>query len=109
MIFVNALLSQSPSEMNPQPSSVVQLTLSGRATLTGSFSATQSTTKTGGGNTVNVIDSSVSTTAPFNGSVPQGQVDPNEIQLTLQDAPALGLRFNLGAISQAQAVLQAKG
>ena len=109
MIAVHTLLAQSPSEMNPQPSSVVQLPLSGRASQTGSVSVTQSTTNTGGGNTVNVIDSSVSATAPFNGSVPQGQVNPNEIQLTLEDALSLGLRFNLGAISQAQAVLQAKG
>jgi outer membrane protein TolC len=109
MIFVHALLAQSPAEMNPQPSSVVQLPLSGRAAQTGSVSVTQSTTNTGGGNSVNVIDSSVSATAPFNGSVPQGHVNPNEIQLTLEDALSLGLRFNLGAISQAQAVLQAKG
>ena len=109
MIFVHALLAQSPAEMNPQPSSVVQIPLSGRAAQTGSVSVTQSTTNTGGGNSVNVIDSSVSATAPFNGSVPQGQVNPNEIQLTLEDALSLGLRFNLGAISQAQAVLQAKG
>ena len=39
--------------MNPQPSSVVQLPLSGRAAQTGSVSVTQSTTNTGGGNTVN--------------------------------------------------------
>jgi outer membrane protein TolC len=109
MILVHALLAQSPAEMNPQPSSVVQLPLSGRAAQTGSVSVTQSTTNTGGGNSVNVIDSSVSATAPFNGSVPQGHVNPNEIQLTLEDALSLGLRFNLGAISQAQAVLQAKG
>ena len=109
MIFAPAVLAQSPSEMNPQPSSAVQLPLSGRAAQTGSVFVTQSTTNTGGGNTVNVIDSSVSTTAPFNGSVPQGQVNPSEIQLTLENALSLGLRFNLGAISQAQAVLQAKG
>ena len=109
MIAVHTLLAQSPSEMNPQLSSVVQLPLSGRAAQTGSVSVTQSTTNTGGGNTVNVIDSSVSATPPFNGSVPQGQINPNEIQLTLEDALSLGLRFNLGAISQAQAVLQAKG
>ena len=58
-------------------------------------------------NTVNVIDSSV-----LDGSVqwkvPQGQVNPNEIRLTWKTL-SLGLRFNLGAISQAQAVLQAKG
>jgi outer membrane protein TolC len=109
MIFVHVLLAQSPSQLNPQPSSAVQLPLSGRAAQTGSVSVTQSTTNTGGGNSVNVIDSSVSATAPFNGSVPQGRVNPNEIQLTLEDALSLGLRFNLGAISQAQAVLQAKG
>lgn len=54
MIFAPALPAQSPSQMNPQPSSVVQLSLSGRAAQTGPVSVTQSTTNTGGGNSVNI-------------------------------------------------------
>ena len=62
------------------------------------------------GTTVNVIDSSVSATAPFNGSVPQGQVNPNEDSAhAWKTLCRWGCGFNLGAISQAQAVLQAKG
>ena len=110
MIAVHTLLAQSPSEMNPQPSSVVATPPSGRASQTGSVSVTQSTTNTGGGNTVNVIDSSVSATAPFNGSVPQGQVNPNEDSAhPWKTLCRWGCGLNLGAISQAQAVLQAKG
>lgn len=95
--------------MTTGPSSAVQLPLSGRAAQQGSVSVTQRTTNVGGGNTVNVIDSSVSAQPPFNGSIPQGQLNPAELPLTLEKALTLGLRFNLGAISEAQSVSQARG
>jgi hypothetical protein len=74
-----------------------------------SVSVTQRTTNVGGGNSVNVIDSSVAVPNPFKGSTPLGPAAPGEISLTLQHALELGLRFNLGAINESQAVLEAEG
>jgi hypothetical protein len=74
-----------------------------------SVSVTQRTTNVGGGNSVNVIDSSVAVPNSFKGSTPLGPVTPGEISLTLQHALELGLPFNLGAINESQAVLEAAG
>jgi outer membrane protein TolC len=88
---------------------VNQLPFSGRANVNGSVSATQSITNTGAGNSVNIIDSTVNLTSPYNGSVP-GTADINiALPLTLDNALKLGLRNNLGQISQTNSVLEARG
>jgi len=58
---------------------------------------------------VNIIDSTVNLTAPYNGSVPGNSNINLALPLTLDNALKLGLRNNLGQISQSNRVLQAKG
>jgi outer membrane protein TolC len=60
-------------------------------------------------NSVNVIDSTVTVQQPYAGSVPAATLKSGVMQLTLDDALALGLRTNLGAITESASVEQAKG
>jgi len=100
------LIAQSNSVSASQ---VNQLPLSGSGNANGSVTTTQSITNTGGGNSVNIVNSTVNLTGPYGGSVPNtssiGVVSP----LTLDYALILGLRNNLGPISQNNVVLQARG
>jgi outer membrane protein TolC len=110
LLFVFAfgirLIAQSNSVSASQ---VNQLPLSGRGNADGSVSTTQSITNAGGGNSVNIVSSTVNLTSPYSGSVADtsnvGIVSP----LTLDNALTLGLRNNLGPISQNNVVLQARG
>jgi len=106
LIFGVPLLAQTNSVSTSQAN---QLPFSGRSNANGSVSATQSVTNTGSGNSVNIIDSTVNLTSPYNGSVP-GTSDINvAVPLTLDNALKLGLRNNLGQISQINSVLEARG
>jgi len=106
LIFGMPLLGQTNSV---SPSEANQLPFSGRANANGSVSATQAITNTGSGNSVNIIDSTVNLTSPYNGSVP-GTSDINlALPLTLDNALKLGLRNNLGQISQNNRELGARG
>ena len=69
----------------------------------------QQTTNAGGGNSVNVINSSVNVQSGYAGSVPEGEATGEVIPLTLEKALALGLKQNLGAIGESAAVKQAQG
>ncbi|WP_263359879.1 TolC family protein [Acidicapsa ligni] len=69
----------------------------------------QVTTAAAAGNSVNVIDSSISTQQPYNGSVPMGVLKDGVLNLTLEDALKMGLRQNLGAITESSAIQQATG
>ena len=91
------------------PTSAVQLPLSGSSAQAGGVSVTQGTASAGGGNSVDSINSTVTVTPPYSGSVPTGKASGQTLALTLANALALGLRYNLGAIEQADAVQQAKG
>jgi outer membrane protein TolC len=102
-------VAQSPSEMTTGPSPVSQVPLSGRQNQSGSVSITQRTTNVGGGNSVNVVDSSVDVQSGYSGSVANGNATGGVLSLTLHEALSRGLRFNLGAISQSTAVTQAQG
>lgn len=68
----------------------------------------ESTTNAGGGTTVISINSSVSVAGPYVGSTPSGPKADTLIDLTLDRSLDLGLRYNLGAISQSQAVREAQ-
>lgn len=70
---------------------------------------TQATTNTGGANSVNLITSSVNVQGGYAGSTPNGKASDSILPLTLENALAMGLHFNIGAISQSQAVAQAEG
>jgi outer membrane protein TolC len=108
VLFSPGLRAQTPSQKVTGPSSAVKLPAQSSSNQNG-VTVTQRTTNAGGGNSVDVIDSSVSAQAPFNGSVPNGVAIPGEIALTFEKALDLGLHYNLGAIDQAQSVRQAAG
>ncbi len=91
------------------PTSAVQLPLSGGGSQAGGVSVTQSPTGGGGGNSIDSITSTVTVMPPYSGSVPTGKASDRTLALSLANALALGLRYNLGAIEQADAVAQAQG
>ncbi len=103
------MLAQSPSEMPVEPSRVLQLPLSGRSSQSSSVTVMQGTTNSGGGNSVITVDSSVAVPAPYSGSVATGAATQEVLPLTLEAALAMGLRANLGALSQSAATEQAQG
>jgi outer membrane protein TolC len=100
--------AQSPSQSDTGPTSPTHLPPSGRTAQTGSVTATQSTANPGSGNSVDLINSSINVQGPYSGSTPNGRASGTLLELTLKDALARGLRFNLGAISQSQEVAQAE-
>jgi hypothetical protein len=98
---------QSPAEKEVGPTP--HLTLPLAPTATGSVVVRQSTTTAGGENSVVVLGSTIQTQGQYSGSTPAGEASGADLSLTLTNALNLGLRFNLGAISQSQAVLDAEG
>jgi len=85
-----------------------QLPLSGRGNMSGSVLATQSVTGSGG-SSVDVISSSVNVSGQFAGSAPDGSKTALDLPLTLDMAISLGLRNNLGQVTEVNGVLQARG
>jgi outer membrane protein TolC len=83
--------------------------LSGKQGETGSVSTNQSTTNAGGGSSVNLLNSSVNVQGPFAGSTGSGINTGTTVPLSLEYALTLGLRYNLGAVSQSNAERQAEG
>lgn len=73
------------------------------------MSITQSTTNSGGGNSILSTTGSVSVQSPYSGSAAQQSTGDGTLSLTLADALARGLKFNLGALTQASSVKQAQG
>jgi outer membrane protein TolC len=102
-------IAQTPSQAVTGPSLASQVPLSGRSAQPGSVSVTQQTTNAGGGGSVNAIDSSVTVQGSYSGSTPNGTATAGILSLTLNEALARALRFNLGAISQTASVMQAQG
>jgi outer membrane protein TolC len=100
------LLAQSVAATVPVP--VTQVPLSGRGGTPGSVTTAQSVTASSG-STVDVISSSVSVSGQYSGSVPDTSMGLSNFSLTLDDAIRLGLRNNLGSVTEANTVLQAKG
>jgi outer membrane protein TolC len=102
--------AQPPSASTAGPSTAAPVQLSNRgAQAQGSVVVNQSTTNAGGGNSVNLIQSSVGVQGQFQGSTASGKDTGAILSLTLEKALALGLRFNLSAIGQLQSVRQAEG
>ena len=110
VIFVLIFSVPLPAQTNSVSSSRAnQLPFSGRANANGSVSATQSITNTGAGNSVNIVNSTVNLTSPYNGSVPDTPNTNVALPLTLDNALKLGLRNNLAEISRNNGVLEARG
>src|SRR5215813_6736644 len=80
-----------------QGSRADQLPLSGRSGQTGSVTATQTPTP-GTTTSVNTINPTVQTQGPFSGSVWGAARAPFSVRLSLREAVARGIDFNLGAV-----------
>ena len=75
----------------------------------GSVTLAESTAQGSSSNSVNVINSTVSVQGPFTGSIAADKLKDGVLQLTLSDALAMGLRTNLGAVTESSSVQQAIG
>jgi outer membrane protein TolC len=102
-------MAQSPTETVAGPTQAAKVPLSGKQTQTDPVMLTQRTSEGRSATSVNVIDSTVMVQGPYAGSVASARIKEGVIQLTLFDALSMGLRMNLGAITQSASVQQAKG
>jgi len=98
------LLAQAPP---PQSTPAAQLPLSGRGGQGGSVNTVQ-TPVPGVTSSVNTLNTSVQVQGPYAGSV-AGTVKPFSGKLSLRDAVARGVEYNLGTEGLTQAMRQARG
>ena len=91
-----------------QSSQANQLPLSGRSGQTGSVTATESAVP-GTTTSVNTINPALQVQGPYSGSVPSTARIPFSGKLSLQEAVARAVEYNLGAIGLTQAVRQSRG
>lgn len=91
-----------------QGSQAAQLPLSGRSGQAGSVSATE-TAVPGTTTSVNTINPAIQVQGPYSGSVPSTGKFSFSGKLSLQDAVARAIEYNLGAIGLTQAVRQSRG
>jgi outer membrane protein TolC len=101
-LFIASLPSQSQStQASPLP-------LSGRAGQSGSVTAVESPIA-GTTTSVDTINPSVQVQGPYTGSASSTARMPFSGKLSLREAIARGLDYNLGAVGQSNAVRQAQG
>lgn len=91
-----------------QGSQAAPLPLSGRSGQTGSVTATESAVP-GTTTSVNTINPAIQVQGPYSGSVPSTGRIPFSGKLSLQEAVARAVEYNLGAIGITQAVRQSRG
>ncbi len=103
--------AQTVSEIPVAPTRPLQLPLSGRSPQAGQVTVNQRTAPGGSsaGSSVNVIDSSLTVTTPYNGSLASGTASGIALPLTLEQALNMGLRNNLGALAQSASEQEARG
>ena len=92
----------------PQGAQATQLLLSGRTGQTGSVRTTELPIP-GATTSVNTINPAVQVQGPYTGSVQSRTNVLASGKLSLREAIQRGLDYNLGAISQTQAVMQSRG
>ena len=109
LALVLSAAGQTPIQQINGPTRATPLPLSGRPTPDHPVSITQQTVQGSAGNSVNLLDDIVTVQGPYTGSVPEGKPSAGVLQLTLQQALKMGLRTNLGAVSQSTAVQAAEG
>src|ERR1700683_2751540 len=102
MLAIATVLSAQSS------STPIHLPASGRGLQPGSVGTTQSTVNAGGQNSVNLIDSSVNIQGTYQGSIPTGTATNTAIGLSLHEAVQRALNYNLGVVSGAEDVRQAR-
>ncbi len=86
----------------------VQLPLSGRSGLAGAVSATESPVP-GTTTSINTINPTIQVQGPYAGSAQSTAKIPFSGKLSLRDAVARAVEYNLGAIGLTQAVRQSRG
>jgi outer membrane protein TolC len=101
-------LAQAPSQPSPSHAQAVPLPLSGRSAGNASVTAIEAPIA-GTTNSVTTINPSVQVQGNYAGSAASASDRPFSGKLSLRDAIARGLSYNLGAASQNHAVRQAQG
>src|SRR5262245_64304688 len=117
-VFVFAILIYSPcafAQFRPTGGQTAeggaranQLPLSGRSGQTGTVTTTQTPTP-GTTTSVNTINPTIQTQGPFGGSVAGAARVPFSGRLSLREALARGIEFNLGAVGLTNAVVESRG
>ena len=108
-LFETAAFGQfGPSGGQSTGTQANQVPLSGRTGESGSVTAVQSPVA-GTTNSVNTINPSIQTTGPYTGSELSTAKMPFSGKLSLRDAVARGLEYNLGAVGLTLAMRQAHG
>ena len=101
--------AQTPPTLVNGPTPATQVPLSGRDMSSGAVIVTQQTIDNSAPNSVNVLQDRVQVLTPYNGSVPQGAATRDVLALSLEQALAMGMRANLGALRESAGVEQAQG
>lgn len=109
LVFTGAAFAQfgAPASSS-SPTVATQVPLSGRTAQSGSVTATQSPVA-GTTNSVNTINPSIQPSGPYTGSANSTAKQPFSGKLSLKDAIARGLEYNLGAVGLSIAMQQAHG
>jgi len=107
LLFALGMLLQAQAPPPSAGSAAAQLPLSGRGGQGGSVNTVQ-TPVPGVTSSVNTLNTSVEVQGPYAGSVP-GTAKPFSGKLSLREAIARGLDYNLGAEGLTQAMRQARG
>jgi outer membrane protein TolC len=97
-----------PAAGGSNGSQAAQVPLSGRTTQAGSVNASASAVA-GTTNSVNTINPTVQASGPYAGSALSTAKMPFNGKLSLKDAVARGLQYNLGAVGLSTALQQAEG
>jgi outer membrane protein TolC len=99
---------QGSSEPSSLPKAQ-QVTPSGRPASGGGVQAAQSSDGNGGSSSVNTVNSTISVSGSFQGSIPDPNSPHGPLTLNIADAIGRGLRFNLGSVSANASVKQLRG
>ncbi|HET6145215.1 MAG TPA: TolC family protein [Candidatus Acidoferrales bacterium] len=104
-----AAFGQSPAQTAPGPSRPASIPLFGTPLPPDAVRTNQQTTDSSDSGATLAVSGSVTIMRPFNGSAPSGIASNDVLKLTMQEALDMGLRLNLGVVTEASAVLQSRG
>ena len=108
VLFPLTLAAQGPNA-GSTPTRPQQVPLSGRGAQQSRSEITQQATQGSGSSSVNTVNTNVNVTGAYAGSVPDSSAAHAPITLTLGDAIARGLRFNLGTVNASASLRQVRG
>ena len=109
VVAVAAARAQSPVQQVTGPTRPQPVPLSGRAEPANPVTITQQTAPVSAPGSVDTLNTNVMVQGPYAGSRPTGTLAPDTLSLTLDAALKMGLRNNLGRLSQDAGVQQAEG